>query len=731
MKTRNYLILMAAFLLVPVVGLSWIGLNRLLAQERESRLQAVRETVRATALAIDQEIADAEGALRILANTDYLRNADFPRLYDLMKEANRQPYSWTVVFDYQGNVVVNTLLPFGAKYPDPNYPWAASIIDNQESTVSDLRIGAVSKTPVISVNVPVPASGGRKYVVSQIFQTDHFNRLLNSRSISPTWVVGLFGADGISIARNVEPEKFIGKPVRRELYEASLQSYSGETRHVTRENVAVYGVFTHTDRTGWTVAIGVPEQEIEAPARRATLYAALAMGLLFALAALAVLALARRLARALDGAVEAAHILGQGRIPEAQATRVVEVDVLQSALHEAGVALSKENLSRQYLEKERESLLLSEQEARKQAESQNRAKDEFLAMLGHELRNPLGAISSAFAIMELPNAGPDQVARARTIGRRQVDHLSRVVDDLLDVSRIMAGKIELKKQPLELGAFAQRCVDALRAIHHDSHRWTVHTQAVWVNADPTRLEQIIGNVLSNAVRYTPGNGSIDVAVRADGDDAIVEVRDSGIGITEDLLPRIFEVFVQGPTTIDRTQGGLGLGLALVQRLLSLHGGTVTAASAGAGLGSVFTLRLPRHHEAALAPAEEKPVRRAAGTPHVLVVEDNEDGRTMLSALLALHGFATSVAGNGRQALDLAASDRPDVAIVDIGLPDFSGYEVARRLRADPATAGIRLIALTGYGLEQDRQQAAEAGFAVHLTKPYSAERLLEAIAGPE
>jgi signal transduction histidine kinase/ActR/RegA family two-component response regulator len=755
MKTRSYLIFMAAAILIPVLVFSGLGLYLLLKQERESRLRAVEETARATALAIDQEIADAEGALRVLAHTQYIQADDFVSLHKLMQAGNKTPDAWTVVFDYDGKVLVNSLVPIDKQFFTVRYPWIAGVFDSQKPYVSDLRNGLVSNDLVISVSVPIPSSVGKKYVLNQTYRADHFNRSLALRPIPKTWIVGLFDSKGISIGRNKDAANLTGKPVRPDLYQASLGAFSGRTRHVTRENIAVYSVFTHTERTGWTVAIGVPESEIELAARQAVAYTAAALGLVFALASLGVLILVRRLTRAVTIAESAARTLGQGRIPAVQPSNVSELDMLQLALHDAGTALSRENAARRQLEQERESLLGSERQARQLAEEQNKAKDEFLAMLGHELRNPLGAISSALMVMTLPGAKPEQVKRAHDIAHRQAEHLAKIMDDLLDVGRVMAGKILLKKQTIELGEFVKRSVDS-HAVHHATHRWHVDVHEVWVDADPTRLEQIIGNILANAVRYTPAGGSIDVRVRSQGDEAVVEITDTGIGMSDELLPRIFDVFVQGPATIDRAQGGLGLGLALVKRLLTLHGGTVTAQSPGPGQGSSFMMRLPRHDRKPSGAGSDNGAANAghdarsglgvtagagastsagahgeagglASAQSVLVVEDNDEGREMLVAVLALHGFRVSSASTGSEALQRSQVERPGVAIIDIGLPDMTGYDLARRLGGNETTRHTKLIALTGYGQLDDRERAMQAGFAFHLTKPYAIEKLLELV----
>ena len=375
--------------------------------------------------------------------------------------------------------------------------------------------------------------------------------------------------------------------------------------------------------------------------------------------------------------------------------------------------------------------LVREMEERRAAERKSHAKDEFLAMLGHELRNPLSAITSASNLIGLPGAAPDTLARARAIIGRQSQHLSRIVDDLLDLSRAMSGKILLARQATDLSRLVGSCLETFRATGRTAgYRISVDLAPGWVDGDPTRLEQIVSNLLDNALKYTPNGGNIDLTLAQEGLDVVFSVRDSGVGIPPELLPQVFDVFVQGAISIDRSQGGLGIGLSLVRRLVELHGGGVAADSPGAGLGSSFTIRLPAaaplEADAPCVPALEP--ARDSGKPSVLLIEDNEDGREMMATMLAAHGHPVYQAADGLQGVSQAQACKPDAALVDIGLPGIDGYEVARRLRADPATCTIRLIAVTGYGLPDDQRRVMEAGFDQHLVKPVPIDRLLDALA---
>jgi signal transduction histidine kinase/ActR/RegA family two-component response regulator len=380
---------------------------------------------------------------------------------------------------------------------------------------------------------------------------------------------------------------------------------------------------------------------------------------------------------------------------------------------------------RRRVEEDREELLAREQAARAEAEDANRAKDEFFVMLGHELRNPLAVIISAVSILDRLESREDLAVRARCAIRHQITHLSRLVDDLVDVARVTSGKIVLACQPLNLATNVQRCVRAFADTGRlQRHVVDVQADPVWVEADPTRLDQIVSNLLANATKYTPPGGVIRVCVRSEGNEAVVRVEDSGIGIPARLLPRIFDPFVQGERG-DRCQDGLGVGLTLVRRLVALHGGRVEASSDGPGCGSEFIIRLPR-----AAPALESRESVAAGgrlaveRRRILIVEDNADVCQMLRIALELAGHEVDAADDGHKALALATSRPPEVVFIDIGLPGMDGYEVARRLRATSKGPKPLLVALTGFGSAPDGQSHPTSDFDAYIVKPVNPEDLL-------
>ena len=386
---------------------------------------------------------------------------------------------------------------------------------------------------------------------------------------------------------------------------------------------------------------------------------------------------------------------------------------------------------------ERERLLAREQAAKLEAQSANRAKDEFLAMLGHELRNPLAPIITAIQLMRLRGVSSPELGMLE----RQTRHLTRLVDDLLDVSRITRGKIELRKRPLEIVDTVLRAMEMVSPLlEQRAHR--VHTQDVpasglALEADPERLAQVIANLLSNAAKYSDAGSVITLSACRAGERVRFSVKDEGAGIAPDMLESIFNLFVQQPQTLARSEGGLGLGLAIVRSLVELHGGTVTVHSAGLGQGSEFVVELPAARDAAQSASSHQAAVAAAAAhaKRILVVDDNVDAGTMLGALLRLQGHEVELAQDGPEALSKAARFRPEIALIDIGLPMMDGYELARRLKQlCGQERALRIVAVTGYGLESDRERSAQAGFDDHLVKPVDIvllDRLLSERGSPD
>ncbi|HUF92877.1 MAG TPA: ATP-binding protein, partial [Candidatus Limnocylindria bacterium] len=399
---------------------------------------------------------------------------------------------------------------------------------------------------------------------------------------------------------------------------------------------------------------------------------------------------------------------------------LVSSEVITYGGEEAVLSVSLDITERKQLEAEREA-------RRMEVERESRAKDEFLAMLGHELRNPLGTITNTLGVLDRIVA--DEPTRRLTgIIGRQVTHLGRLVDDLLDVARLTSGKIDLRLGTPDLRELAARCLDTFtEAGRTVAHRIVVDGESVCVKGDPARLEQVISNLLDNALKYTPAGGEVRIITARAGADAIVRVEDTGEGIRDDLLPKVFDLFAQEPQALDRARGGLGLGLTLVKRLVELHGGSVSVTSTGPGLGSEFTVRLPAV-EAVPHDGLAPPAAAPGSGRRVLIVEDNADARESLCLFLQLVGHEVATAEDGPRALATLQTFQPDVAVIDVGLPGMDGYAVAHAIRQRPDGTRMCLIALTGYGQAEDQRRALDAGFDIHLTKPIDPEKIQHLLA---
>jgi PAS domain S-box-containing protein len=360
----------------------------------------------------------------------------------------------------------------------------------------------------------------------------------------------------------------------------------------------------------------------------------------------------------------------------------------------------------------------------------DRRKDEFLAMLAHELRNPLAPISNAVQVLRRGGGDGAAIRSTSAMLARQVEHMSRLVDDLLDMNRITRGKIDLRKERVELAPILEHAVEAARAYKTMSHELTVNlpVKPIYVDADPTRLAQVVGNLLNNASKFTDKGGHIWLTAEQDGKQAVIRVRDTGIGVAPEDLPRLFGMFTQVDTSLERSRGGLGLGLTLVKTLVEMHDGAVEAHSDGPGRGSEFVVRLPVAAGVPKLPIKETAKPAPTVGRRILIVDDNEDGAESLAMLLSLGEHETHTAHDGVEAVAAAERVRPDVVLLDIGLPKLNGYEVCRRIRKQPWGRSLMLVALTGWGQDEDRNRSKKAGFDAHIVKPVDPETLMKLLA---
>lgn len=363
-----------------------------------------------------------------------------------------------------------------------------------------------------------------------------------------------------------------------------------------------------------------------------------------------------------------------------------------------------------------------------QLQETSRRKDAFLSMLAHELRNPLAPIRNGLHVLKLAGSDPEAVAETTVMMDRQLSHMTRLIDDLLDVARITTGKVTLKKSKIDLATLVRQCVEDHRPSLTSAGltlKLELPLSKMTVDADPTRLTQVLSNLLDNARKFTPSGGAISVSLTShpDTQSALLDISDTGIGISPTLLPRLFETFTQADASLDRTVGGLGLGLSVAHGLLVLHGGTISAHSDGLAKGARFSITLPT--TAITQPAAPQPTAApSAAKKKILIIEDNLDSAKSLQRIMKAYGFHTFVAYDGLEGVERAKAENPDVILCDIGLPKLDGFGVAQSLRAHAATAATRLIAVTGYGSEEDRDRAKSAGFDAHITKPVNLPELL-------
>lgn len=721
---RRRLVLLAAAGIVPLAAAAGIALLALAAEQKAQAERAGIEITRALATAIDAELHRSVAALESLAQGPALDTGDIKRFHEVMRRLHAARPDWITVTlaDPAGQQLANANQPYGATLPSVVDPESLErVVLTRRPAIGGLTEG---RTPVLAVPVRVPVlrEGQVRYVLTAALRPEAFLEVLNRQRIPPDWVVSVFDSRNMRVARSRQHAEFLNKPPAPGLEKLMQRGEEGSGTTFVLEGEQVYASFSRSRETGWSVAIGIPPAAVEAGATRSLLVYGGGILLSIALGVLSALAIARGITAPMAWLSAAAQALGRREAVVPPSTPILEI-------REVGSALAAAAAERAQHEAEREELLRREREARTAAEAASRAKDEFLAMLGHELRNPLGAIANASHLLDHPRIDAEASRQARAVISRQVDHLARLTDDLLDAGRAVMGKIVLERRPIDLAAVVARAVATVESAgRFGAHRLERSLEPVWVDADETRMEQIVVNLVGNALKFTPAGGTVAVRVKRDGNDAVLEVSDSGVGMSDELRAHAFELFVQGDAALDRGKGGLGIGLTLVRRLAELHGGTANAASDGPGEGSQFTVRLPaiaapeQSHGAGLDP------RRAAGRD-VLIVEDNADAAETLRRLLELLGHRVRVEHNGVAGLEALLSGPTQIALIDIGLPRMDGYELARRLRG---TLNGRpqpfMVAVTGYGLPEDRSRALAAGFDEHLAKPIDAAALARVLA---
>ncbi|TQK03212.1 ATP-binding protein [Herbaspirillum sp. SJZ107] len=737
---RSRLMLLVALAMMPLAIMTVLAGVR----ERHHTVQASEEHLRRlTAMAAANEAQSIQGARQILV--------DLASVPDLMGDTARCTALLSDVLDRNEGYVNFGLIQLNGDVTCSAVPLLHPVnlgdrshfrraMEERRFIAGDYVFGRVIKKHTINLTYPVIDRAGKVLaVVFAAMDLEALDTFINDIDLPPGSILTTFDARGGIISRRPEPETWLGKPVPKAMLEA-MKAPAASAGAVTlhgRDGIERLHSFARVGTpalTDYTVTIGIPTEGILRAARHDQIMSLLGLGATILLALLAAwlvgdVLIVRRVHKLMGTAerIAAGDLEARSRIDYGNE----EIGSLAQALDRMAAALQKKEAARS----------LAERELR----SADQRKDEFLAMLAHELRNPLAPISTGANLLRLLHSENAQIHQTCSIIVRQVQHMTSLVDDLLDVSRVTRGLVSISAQPLDLKRVIEDAVEQIRPlVTARRHRLLVELPdparaPAPAMGDHKRLVQVVANMLGNAGKYTPEGGTIRLRLEGEGDAGqgswLLSVSDNGIGMDAGLVGHVFDLFTQAERTPDRSQGGLGLGLALVKSLVELHGGSVQAASPGPGQGSTFTVRLPRQMPGLAAPAAQADAD-AAGAPaavtsaplRILLCDDHVDAVHTLQLFLRSAGHEVDIAYTAGDALELARLTRPDVCLLDIGLPDFDGNELARRLRQLPQAAGSTLIAMTGYGRQQDRATALAAGFDHYLVKPVDTVRLAEILA---
>jgi signal transduction histidine kinase/ActR/RegA family two-component response regulator len=725
---RAHLLLLVIGTMLPVVLVAAFLVHRVVVENRDAVERRLLEAARVGAAIVDAELGGSIRALQGLGQSDRLTNGQFPAFYVQAQRLLATQPAWSAVSlaKIDGRQIAYTARPFGDPLP--------MVIDRdsfdraiREKTpaIGNLRVGQVTRQPGFVVRVPVIRDDQVLYVVSAWITSRGFAKVLRREaSLSDEWVRGVVDAGGVLVARSRDPDRFVGQKGTAGFLQRYELADEGVYRGVSLDAVPVYSAFSRAPMSRWIAGVAVPTSIVDAGFRQSMIALAIVALLLIGLGGGGTYLISRRISGDLSASAAEAEAIARGLHPSQPRSRVTELQRLLDALARSAALLE----TRQH---ERDEQVARADAARAEAEAADRAKDEFLAMLGHELRNPLAPALTGLHLMKLRSA--TDTTREREIVERQIRHMARLVDDLLDVSRLRRGAIELRRERFEIADAVARAVEMTTPSFADMrHHLDVDVASdLVIDGDRIRIAQVLSNLLSNAAKYTEPRGYILLRAREQNSHVVIECRDDGIGIAADLVPRVFDLFVQGQRGPDRRQGGLGLGLAVARTLVELHGGTIEATSAGTNQGSTFTVRLPlaTMSGASTASGNDDEVSGKPQLPFgsVMIVDDNRDALDTLLEALSEAGYKAFGASSSGEALDLAARVHPDVAVLDIGLPDMDGLELARAVRSITGAVPLRLVALTGYGREQDRAAARAAGFDAFFVKPVDIPTLLDAL----
>jgi signal transduction histidine kinase/ActR/RegA family two-component response regulator len=708
MRLRTKVFQLTLLTVIPTIAFTIVLALVLLEREAEIQRDGALNRNRAFMTAVDSEMRGHELTLHALAASSYLQAGALRTFHDeMVRVLESQPdYRSISLASVSHEQILNTSRPFGTQLPmvgdSASFEHA---LKEGKPAIGGMMALEVNEGYGIPVRIPVMVRGNVRYVLTAMLNPKRFERLIEEQDLRPSWVSGLVDRRGTVIARI--PFRKEAEKASEAFLEATTKSTEGWYRGKTLEGLDSYTAYKTSDYTGWSIGFAMPSSEVNVSAWRAIWLVGLGAAILIGLALPFSFWISRQVADPITDLLKMARSLGDPGIVSNPSIRspIREARELAQAFVDAAATI---NERQQALEQEKAAL-----------QAADRAKDEFLAMLGHELRNPLSAVINASSLLRQPGLSPENLNAAEGVLERQTAQLDRLVNDLLDVGRVVSGKIEIERAPIELGSVIDAAVQAIKTSGRARARVLSinHSDAVYVLGDFARLQQVVMNLLSNAIAHTDEKDSIEVSVTREGESAVLCVADTGSGFEEKDRTAIFDLFYQVDRELHR-RGGLGIGLTLVKRLVEMHGGTVTAFSAGLDKGAQFIVRLPLTAANTLAEDEKDAGEQAARPLKILLIDDNEDVRISMRLLLEEERHKVSVAVDGREGVDTALASKPQVAIVDIGMPGMDGYDVARELR-EKFGNDIFLIAMTGYGAPQDVQLAKDAGFDEHITKPAS------------
>ena len=726
---RRRLFLLAAVGIVPLVVVAGVGLYALAQQQRAQAERIGLELARALATAVDGELRSSASALQALATDAALERHDLVAFRGRAERVVATQANWAAVFlaDPSGKRLLDTRFPPGA---------TLSPIFDRDSFDRVVRtrvpaVGNLARSPqgglLFPVRAAVPPTGELRYVLTALVKPEVILEVIRRQRVPGDWVISIFDGNGLRVARSRAHEENLGGRASSTLQ--ALMAGGGEEgvgQTIDLEGGRNYASFSRLKESGWSVAPGIPADFIEGAVRHSLVIYGSGILLSIVLGVVGAIVVARSINRPIGDLRASARALGRREPPGSLDTSIQEIRDVADAL---AIAADERASS----EAQREELLRREQQARAVAEAANRAKDEFLAVVSHELRTPLNAVYGWARVLQGGQLHGEAAERALATIVRNADAQVQLIDDLLDVSRVVSGKMRLDVRPVELKAVIDAAVDAVRpaaAAKAIRLQTVLDPRAGPINGDPARLQQVVWNLVMNAVKFTPKGGQVQVQLQRVNSRVEIVVSDTGEGIAGDVLPFIFDRFIQADSSSTRGHGGLGIGLALVKHLVDLHGGDGAARSSGPGTGATFTVTLPlpiAEIPAGPAPRQHPTAASVEGLPaglrldglRVLVVDDDRDSLDLASAILLAAGAAVKTCLSAPEALAVLREWRPDVLVSDIEMPGEDGHSLIRRVRALGREHGgdTPAVALTAYGRTQDRMRSLTAGYTMHVPKP--------------